>query len=142
MLGTVFNWDGISWAHRGWFEGSGLSTSRANPPGPLSVSIYAHGDSVANHDGWGLVLWVQRYDGSMCVDDDPEGSWCLVQPSDSDLACGLEGWDYCSLRTAAGCLCVHTNASQPGRDGQCRSLTAAEEARCVIPLVFAPRTIS
>lgn len=43
----------------------------------------------------------------------------MVQPSPSDLACGRNGWDYCSLRTAAGCLCVHTNASHPGRDGQC-----------------------
>jgi len=47
------------------------------------------------------------------------GSWCMVQPSPSDLPCGRQGWDYCSLRTAAGCLCVHTNATHPGRDGRC-----------------------
>jgi hypothetical protein len=35
------NWNDTTWTHRGWFEGSGVSTSRVSPPGPLSIS-YGH----------------------------------------------------------------------------------------------------
>ena len=38
LQSTVFNLYGIAWAHRGWFEGGRVSTSRVSPPGPLSLS--------------------------------------------------------------------------------------------------------
>ena len=33
--------NGITWSHRGWMEGEGVSTSRVSPPAPLSIS-YGH----------------------------------------------------------------------------------------------------
>jgi hypothetical protein len=38
----VFNWHGMAWSHRGWFEAKGVSTSRVSQPARLPLSLGVH----------------------------------------------------------------------------------------------------